>query len=223
MGTKVARPVHPTSFLHPVCLMLPTGFCWFCSFYKDPHNEWINDCPKPPEGVQLANAQTHLSTLPPQDAQLCGANGSSHLFIPAGHLEHEGVVFYVEPGACIDSGGTWVVEPSPGGCDISMDALANADLSKAVLDNVIARDPSSHLAPAGSSEHEHFVSNVGFLTFALCAFIFFIWAKDLLEFVHAKRWVRLHDDTSVTGPVVEETKEKGDMVDEDRNGDHAGD
>ncbi|KAL1597847.1 hypothetical protein SLS60_008334 [Paraconiothyrium brasiliense] len=225
MGNKVARPVHPGGIPHPLCLLMPMGFCWFCTFYKAPNNEWVNDCPKPPEGVQLANGQAHLSTMAdtfpksPQGVQLSDANGGVHLFIPAGQLEYEGIVYNVEPGVCIDSGGTWVVEPSPWGCDISMNALINADLSKAMLDNVVPRDSSSHLAPADSSEHERFVNNMGFLTLVLCAFIFYVWAMDLFDFVKSKRRVRLQDDhISVTSPVVEETKEKSDMVDKDCNG-----
>jgi hypothetical protein len=64
MGNKVAKPVHPGGFPNPFCLLWPAGFCWLCTYYTDPNNKWTDDCPKPPEGVQLSSSNAEHLFIP---------------------------------------------------------------------------------------------------------------------------------------------------------------
>lgn len=57
MDNKFVKSAHPNAFEpHPVCLILPSEACWWCTFYQKPGNQWLNDCPKAPEGVQLSDS-----------------------------------------------------------------------------------------------------------------------------------------------------------------------
>ncbi|KAF2451316.1 hypothetical protein P171DRAFT_478361 [Karstenula rhodostoma CBS 690.94] len=205
MGNKVVKPAHPHSFgPHPGCLMLPIGACWWCTFYQHPENKWADDCPEAPEGVQLSDSN------------------EANFFIPAGHLEYQGTVYNIEPGICVDSGGTWIVVPSPGGCDIPRDAAINADLSTAVVDRIVARDTSPGLETAGNMEHEHFIENVGLLVaLILCALFFAMWARDIVKSMMSKRRVQADWEnlahTSGMGFVGKDSKEKNNLVSEDCN------
>ncbi|KAL5399242.1 hypothetical protein PMIN02_000834 [Paraphaeosphaeria minitans] len=135
----------------------------------------------------------------------------------AGLLEYQGTVYNIEPGICVNNGGTWMAENPPGGCDIPIEAAIHADLSTAVVDSIAARDAHGELAALDNIEHAHFLENLGILTLVVWALCFLMWLWGFFKFVQSKRraqagWEKLVR-TAGMNVVGKDVNNEGEMVD----------
>ncbi|OAG09803.1 uncharacterized protein CC84DRAFT_1213189 [Paraphaeosphaeria sporulosa] len=158
--------------------------------------------------------------MDPGHVQLSASN-DGHLFVPTGHLEYQGTVYNIEPGLCVDNGGTWIADQFPRGCDIPMETITYTDLSTAVVDSKAARDAPSELAAPGNTEHAHFVENLGILALILWALCLLMWVRDFFKSVKSKRraqadW-KILVRTSGMDVVREDVNDKGERVDGNRD------
>lgn len=91
----------------------------------------------------------------------------------------------------MDNGGAWVGDPSFEGCDIPLLNAIYADMSVAVMDNVVAPDIPDEVVAVGNVkhglEHEHFLETLGFFTLLMWALFFIMWVCDYVKAVNSKR------------------------------------